>query len=373
MNGLIEVCCGVEEEPVKSNRFFYYDDDHQGASDNVARGGLTKFLQRWSPRGKAMIALSLKNDRRSIFSSPVLKVEDARTYQCPCYQKTPQEIDFLKTTLKKHILFEELTEEELDDLVRATKKESADAGRKIVTQDELGEHMYIVQSGYLSFYCEETKQRCGTLQRGDVYGEADLLFGVKVPKTIMVDQPSVVWRLGQKCYRSVLSQHAMIADSDIKAALRKVKIFKNLPDPTINKFADSLTRVTYKKGDRIINKGEIGNIFYLIENGCVRVHDIGMGDSQQVDQILKAGESFGELALMTGEPRAANVTVESDSVTVLAMDRPTFNDSMGQLSDILDFSNRLQALRSLSIFATSSLTEVELERLAEKISKFDAK
>jgi CRP-like cAMP-binding protein len=365
---MMKVCCGGDEEPVKSNGFFQDDNDD---NDDTGTGGLTKFLQRWSqrPHGKAKIALVLKSDinRRSIFSSPTLKVEDAKTYTCPYYQKSAEETEFLKSTLKNHILFEELTDDELNDVVRATRKEVVDPATKIVTQDELGECMYIIQSGCLSFYCEETKRRCGTLRRGDVYGEADLLFGIKVPKTIIADKPSVVWKLGQKCYRSVLAKHAILADSDIKTSLRNVKVFKNLPEPTINKFADSLTRVRYKKGDKIISKGEIGDIFYIIESGNVRVYDIGIGDSQQVDQILQAGESFGELALMTGEPRAANVTALSDVVTVLAMDRKTFNESIGNMSDVLDFSNRLQALKSLSIFAGSSLTEVEMERLAEKI------
>jgi CRP-like cAMP-binding protein len=62
----------------------------------------------------------------------------------------------------------------------------------------------------------------------------------------------------------------------------------------------------------------------------------------------------------------ANVTALSEQVTTLVMDRETFDGTIGELKDALDFSNRLRSIKGLSIFADSDLTEVELQRLAEK-------
>ncbi|MGK3742575.1 MAG: CRP-like cAMP-binding protein [Bacillariaceae sp.] len=78
------------------------------------------------------------------------------------------------------------------------------------------------------------------------------------------------------------------------------------------------------------------------------------------------GDAFGERALITGELRVANVTAVSN-VTTLVMDRATFNESIGELRDLMDFNDRLHTIKGLSIFAESDLTQIEFERLAEKI------
>jgi CRP-like cAMP-binding protein len=69
--------------------------------------------------------------------------------------------------------------------------------------------------------------------------------------------------------------------------------------------------------------------------------------------------------LLTGEPRAANITAET-SVLTLAMNRNNFHKYMGDLQAMMDFEAKLQSLKSLPIFAMSDLTQLELERLAEQ-------
>ena len=52
--------------------------------------------------------------------------------------------------MKKHILFEELTDKELMMLVRATERTLVQSGEKLLAQDELGECMLIVQKSIVS-------------------------------------------------------------------------------------------------------------------------------------------------------------------------------------------------------------------------------
>ncbi|KAG7372334.1 serine/threonine protein kinase [Nitzschia inconspicua] len=296
-------------------------------------------------------------------------MEQLACFKCEVHSKTEQEEQFLKKALGKHILFQELTGTELHTLVMATQKLEVEPGARVQAQDTLGEYMFVVQSGELSLYCERKKTTYAKIKVGQIYGETDLLYGVPTAQALIADKKSTIWKLGQMTYRQVVAKHALEMDSDIKAALRKVKLFDGLPVPTLNKFADTLTRVHYKKGDKIIEKGEIGHIFYIIEKGKVKVHDIGIGDSQQVDSILEPGDSFGERALITGEPRAASITALSERVTLLVMNRVTFEETIGELEDALDFSNRLHSMKGLSIFAGSDLTEHEFERLADLVVK----
>lgn len=333
------------------------------ATGGSPRRLLRNFLGRkYSKREKASLAIKLKFEA-SIFSSP-LDPEVAANYKGEFHAKTPEEEKFLRKILHEHILFDEFSDEELLEVINATEKIEVEPETRLVQQGSHGEDLYIVQTGVLTLFCEYQNKSLGQLVDGDFYGETDLLYGFKAASALIADKSSTLWRLSQMTYRCVRAKHSIQADSSILESLKKVPEFANWPDQTLKKFADSLTRVSYDAGDRIITKGEVGDVFYLIEKGSVRVHDIGLGDSQQVDQILKEGESFGERALMTGEPRAANVTAVGP-VKTLVMDRAHFNQSIGLFKDILEFETRLHAIKGLSIFAESSLTEVELHRLAE--------
>lgn len=371
---MYDICCGDSEEPFKNGLFV--EATTSSAGDVAASSGfrLQQFFSRLTPNEhKASLALKLKarleQRRKSIFSSP-LETEEVTDFQCQLHDKDPTDEAFLRQTLKKHILFQELTEKELNTLVRATERMVVEPGERLLSQDELGEYMFIVQTGELSLFCEVTKQTFGKILSGDMHGETDLLYGLPAANALVADVDSVVWKLAQMNYRKVVAKHAIECDSDIKTALRRVKLFKELPEPTINKFADSLTRVHYKQGDTIIKKGSVGTIFYIIDQGKVRVHDIGIGDSKQVESYLGPGDSFGERSLLTGAPRAANITAATEDVELLVMNRDTFQETIGQLEDLLDQSNRLQSLKALSIFAESDLTPVEMERLSEKIGTF---
>jgi cAMP-dependent protein kinase regulator len=58
--------------------------------------------------------------------------------------------------------------------------------------------------------------------------------------------------------------------------------------------------VAFQNGERIVTKGDDGSVFYLIEDGEVKVHDIGIGDGKAVDQFLSAGGK-NSLICMKGE------------------------------------------------------------------------
>merc|ERR1711861_108595 len=94
--------------------------------------------------------------------------------------------------------------------------------------------------------------------------------------------------------------------------------------------ADALQTETFKKGDSIITQGAEGNKFYIIESGvCEAVKTTAGAPDKRLE--MKAGDYFGELALLNNEPRAASVYAVSDTVRLLALDRKAFNRLLGPL------------------------------------------
>jgi len=66
---------------------------------------------------------------------------------------------------------------------------------------------------------------------------------------------------------------------------------------------------------------------------------------------LKAGDWFGEIALLTGSVRTANVMAVSPYVTVLEFDRDTCEQALGSLRDIIDKQANYRMLSVLPIIA----------------------
>jgi CRP-like cAMP-binding protein len=65
-----------------------------------------------------------------------------------------------------------------------------------------------------------------------------------------------------------------------------------------------------KENDFVFHKGDIGDVFYIIENGeldCLNVED---GSEIFVRKLIK-GNHFGELALIKNEPRSLSIKVTS--------------------------------------------------------------
>ncbi|HEY9071833.1 MAG TPA: mechanosensitive ion channel family protein [Candidatus Ozemobacteraceae bacterium] len=76
--------------------------------------------------------------------------------------------------------------------------------------------------------------------------------------------------------------------------------------------AERLKEQWYETGEEIVRKGEAGTEFFLIERGSVGVHLEGR-DKPKVATLV-AGKFFGEMSLLTGEPRSATIIAEEETL-----------------------------------------------------------
>lgn len=99
--------------------------------------------------------------------------------------------------------------------------------------------------------------------------------------------------------------------------LNSVSIFDPLSEDEIVRLANSSSTRVYAQGEPIVRMGQEANSMFIIMNGSVRV-EIPDGDDTKVVAILAEGDFFGEMSLLTGEPRSANVVaiVESEVLRI---------------------------------------------------------
>lgn len=113
-------------------------------------------------------------------------------------------------------------------------------------------------------------------------------------------------------------------DSRLQRALRSVDLFEPLSDEERRAAAARFRSVHYVGGEKIIEEGAPGDSFFLIDSGEVQVSKKMGGYSRELARLMD-GQFFGEMALLTGEPRAATVVAASD-VDLFVLDKGGFQD-----------------------------------------------
>jgi CRP/FNR family cyclic AMP-dependent transcriptional regulator len=123
--------------------------------------------------------------------------------------------------------------------------------------------------------------------------------------------------------------------------LEKTPLWSGLAEKELKVIARSFKELKYESGDVIVRKGEAGVGFYLIVDGTVEVRTDG-----RVLSKLGPGQFFGEMALLDGQPRSADVVAIEPS-RCLAMSSWSFSGIVSEhpkiaLKMLQEFVRRLR-------------------------------
>ena len=112
--------------------------------------------------------------------------------------------------------------------------------------------------------------------------------------------------------------------------LKSVDLFKSIPAENLSRVAQITEEVRCEKDDPIIEEGEYGDSLFIVVNGNVRIHK---GETE----ITRMGEGscIGDMALLDGEPRSADVTAIEET-TLFKIEQEGFYEVMGSHGDIME-------------------------------------
>jgi len=129
-----------------------------------------------------------------------------------------------------------------------------------------------------------------------------------------------------------------------------------------------MDEMKFNPGQIIIREGELGGLFYVVTAGTVQVTIANADGEHIVLQEIDAGGFFGELSMLTSEPRSAQVRA-LDEVTVLALERQEFfeflNKKPGAAIDVLiELGGRLHTMDGvLHRMVSRNANDVDEEQL----------
>ncbi len=115
--------------------------------------------------------------------------------------------------------------------------------------------------------------------------------------------------------------------------LKQGLLFAALSPEQLSRIGSLATMAEFPAGAVIFRRDEPGDAFYLIASGQVRVFVTNEEGAEVELARLGPGESFGEMALLTGEPRSASVAA-AEPVQVLVLLKSEFDRVLAEVPEL---------------------------------------
>ncbi len=96
-----------------------------------------------------------------------------------------------------------------------------------------------------------------------------------------------------------------VEGKSVEEILAQIDLFSGLPSLHLKRVAEIGQEVSYKTGKRMFDEGEVGDKFYLILEGAVRISRTVPGMGEEALAVLGLGNYFGEMSLIDDAPRSA--------------------------------------------------------------------
>ena len=159
--------------------------------------------------------------------------------------------------------------------------------------------------------------------------------------------------------------------------IQTVPLFSDLSETSLKVITDKMVARSYDKEKMILIEESAGETFFLISEGTVKITRMSDDGREVILAILGEGDFFGEMALLDGEGRSANVVALEDA-EVLTLQRSDFLDILERFPKIAihllkELTTRIrhsdQQIESLSLSGAEQRIALVLIRLAEEMGQ----
>ncbi|OXB66230.1 hypothetical protein ASZ78_000655 [Callipepla squamata] len=250
--------------------------------------------------------------------------EEEDTEQRIVHPKTDEQRCRLQEACKDILLFKNLDQEQLSQVLDAMFERKVKPHEHVIDQGDDGDNFYVIERGlYDIVVAKDNQARCvGRYDNHGSFGELALMYNTPRAATIVATTEGALWGLVRKGTDNCVS-----FSSSLQASERM-------------KIVDVIGEKVYQDGERIISQGDKADCFYIVESGEVKImiksKTMMSKEANQEVEIARChrGQYFGELALVTNKPRAASAYAVGE-VKCLVMDVQAFERLLGPCMDIM--------------------------------------
>jgi CRP/FNR family cyclic AMP-dependent transcriptional regulator len=161
------------------------------------------------------------------------------------------------------------------------------------------------------------------------------------------------------------------------SVLKYIPLFSELSENDLKEVANLAVRQVYKKDNMILIEEEIGSTMFIILDGRVKISRISDEGREVILSILSEGDFFGEMSILDGQNRSANVVTLEDS-KILVIRREDFLKMLHDYPQIAinllkELAQRLRRsdsqIKSLSLQNATGKVASTLLRIADDSGK----
>ncbi|CAK0885031.1 unnamed protein product, partial [Prorocentrum cordatum] len=282
-----------------------------------------------------------------------------KTYVKPVFAKDRETITRLEAKLREdpqmQVLFGHLDPTGLRDVVNAFQPKEILEGVDIqLLTGDPGDCLYFIKDGSVDVFVARPGPagvaaaggrgpKVTTLGSGALFGELALLYNTPRAATVTAASERVdTWRLDALDFKMLRMQSSQEQYEKYEGWLSKVDLLKTLNHYELSRLADAMESHRFSPGDTIIRQGDMGDRFFILESGSAAAYMQGDDGEKEVHRYSTTGDYFGEVALLTAEPRRATVRAVAEGCTAASLVASDFANLLGPLGDML----REQADRS---------------------------
>ncbi len=161
------------------------------------------------------------------------------------------------------------------------------------------------------------------------------------------------------------------------SVLKYIPLFSELTDDELKAITNLAVRQVYKKDNMVLIEEEIGSTMFIILDGRVKISRISDDGREVILSILSEGDFFGEMSILDGQNRSANVVTLEDS-KIMVIRREDFLQMLRDYPQIAinllkELAQRLRRsdsqIKSLSLQNATGKVASTLLRIADDSGK----
>ena len=234
----------------------------------------------------------------------------------------------LSAALRATDVFGALSGRPLDELARAMTLRTLADGDVLVAQDQPGEGLYLVLSGALGVSATDRQgiaRHLEDVRPGNTVAEFSIVSTGTAAETLTAQGTVQIAVLTREAYHRFTHDHPSAALEVIEAlrprlarhrlrtALHRSDMFGQVERDALVDLEAEFELVALYGGEMLFHQGDAGDSLYIVVSGRLRVVNVAPDGSERLLAELGPGETVGEMAVLSGEPRSATVYAMRDT------------------------------------------------------------
>ena len=274
-------------------------------------------------------------------------------------------------TLVEVTIFNSLDDALFSDMILKCKQVKFDPGEEIAVEEDFPGFFYVLQEGQVlvknNWYASGNSPRKADNKLhkklaipGEFFGDFEICYGQTFTSTYTAGDEGATMLLISAAFFQKLKKNIekAVAENLKTQVLHSLPTFASLDEREIFNVVSAFEFHKFKKGHVVIKKGATEDQFYFLKKGsCVVLDDIKR--PQNIMTRVKGHGSFGELALLSDEPRSAWVVAESD-IEVYSLRALQFNRLVKLVKEQSTKEHMIHVLQLIDLLNVLSTNDYKL-------------